>query len=477
MNAFVNAVVDEMTTTRTENGAVTHSTSLNANVDLFFKIGALRSNPKAVLPAFEAAYFENRLNALRIALWARDIRNGAGERAVFHEIVFWLLERFPGDAVQLIKLMPQFGYFKEMLKFVDLSVKSDIAIITSFVEALKAGNGLAAKYTPRKGAIANRIRGMFQMTPKNFRRMLVHLSETVEQQMSAKQFDQINYSHVPSVAMKNYSKAFFKRDEARFKEFRDQVKAGTAKINAGALFPYDLLKASRTDDDTASLQWKALPDFVPEGLNLLPMIDVSPSMDCPSGVENVTAMDIAISIGLYLMERNKSAFKDIALTFDSNPKWIQNAKTDSLLRRISHIQSAAWGGSTNLERAFAQILDLAVRNRLKQEDLPTHLLVLSDMEFDASRQGWYGTTYQNVKRAFEEAGYQLPNVIFWNISRAGAARAGAGGKSVPVRAGENGVAMVSGSSPSIVTGILGGELSPEKVMLRTIGHERYDVIS
>ena len=73
--------------TTTENGALTYSTSTNPLVDLFFRIGALRGNPDGALQNFISAYATDRNLAVRIALWARDIRKGAGEREIFRKIL------------------------------------------------------------------------------------------------------------------------------------------------------------------------------------------------------------------------------------------------------------------------------------------------------------------------------------------------------------------------------------------------------
>ena len=464
MNKFVETLIDDRTATVTENGDKTYKTSLNACVDLFFKAGTLRHTPSAVLPLFEAAYREDRVLALKLALWTRDIRGGAGERDVFQNIMFWLEVNAVEDAVRLIKLVPQFGYWKELFKMMNTS-QTQFAVVKSFADAILAGDGLAAKWMPRKGPFTNRVRGLAQMTPKAFRRMLVHSTNVVETRMCAKDWNEINYSHVPSVAMKTYANAFKKHDGERFSSFLTKVEKGEVKINAGALFPYDCIRKG-VDDRTASAQWSALPDFVPEEVNFLPMIDVSGSMDQQSGIDGLTAMDIAVSVGMYLMERNKSAFKDLALTFHSHPDWIQSSKSHSIQTRFNHIKRAPWGGSTNLLAGFQQILSHAVRHGLKQSDMPTHLLVLSDMEFNATRSGTFATAQQD----FERAGYKLPTVVFWNIARAGA------GKSVPVRYDTSGAILVSGSSPAVVKGLLGGVQSPIEAMLATINSDRYNVI-
>jgi len=74
MNAFVNAIANQEA--RTENGMKARKSTANAVVDLFYNIGASRG--KNIIPQFTAAYVQDKELALRVALWARDARGGAG---------------------------------------------------------------------------------------------------------------------------------------------------------------------------------------------------------------------------------------------------------------------------------------------------------------------------------------------------------------------------------------------------------------
>ena len=82
---------------RTTNGAVTHSTSGQANVDLFFMVGASRG--KSIRAEFTKAYRENMDYAVRILQWARDVRGGAGERGIFIDLLRTLCTLNPAHAV------------------------------------------------------------------------------------------------------------------------------------------------------------------------------------------------------------------------------------------------------------------------------------------------------------------------------------------------------------------------------------------
>ena len=151
--------------------------------------------------------------------------------------------------------------------------------------------------------------------------------------------------------------------------------------------------------------------------------------------------------------------------------------------RFRQMQRADWGMSTNLEKAYKLILDQAVKHNLSQEEMPTQILVLSDMEFDQAtnqreeilgwgeqdKNTWNPTAQEMVEKMFTNAGYTVPNIIYWNIqSRNG---------NVPVRFNKSGTALISGFSPSIMTSLLSGaEMTPVSIMMETIGKKRYSQI-
>ena len=284
---------------------------------------------------------------------------------------------------------------------------------------------------------------------------------------------------MPSVASARYQKAFWKRNEEGYKAYIASLQKGEAKINASAVYPYDVTKSlTRGNADVAIEQWKALPNYM-EGSNerILPVVDVSGSMSCPAGGnKNVTCMDVSLSLGLYISERNEGAFKDAFVTFSSNPT-LQYLK-GNLRDRFNQLSRAEWGYNTDIEKVFDLILNQAKKNSVPESEMPTKVLILSDMEFDAangSRGGYYGrtesgswnpTAQQMIEQMYEDAGYKVPQIVYWNIqSRNGG---------VPVAFDKAGTALVSGFSPAIMTSLLGGDIeSPQQIMDKTILSERY----
>ena len=198
MNAFVTAVANQEA--RTANGMKARKSTSNALVDLFYNIGASRG--KNIVPAFTAAYVQNPDLALRIALWARDARKGAGERQLFRDILVHLERTDPAAAERLMRRVPELGRFDDLFVFKTSSLKAQA--YTLLGDNLRASNGLAAKWTPRKGPVAREIREFFGMSPKQYRKTLVGMTRVVESQMCANDWDNINFSHVPSQAARIY---------------------------------------------------------------------------------------------------------------------------------------------------------------------------------------------------------------------------------------------------------------------------------
>ena len=458
----------------TENGMVTNSSSLNDCVNLFFQIGAMRGQDKSrLVNMFVKAYEEDALTAMRILFWVRDVRGGAGERQIFKDIVRHLANTRTDVMRKNLSLISEYGRWDDLLSFIGTKLEGDALSLIN--DALKGGNALAAKWMPRpnvnnreKKRQAATLRKFMGLTPGAYRKMLAELSSTVEQLMCAKEFDKINYSHVPSRAMSDYMRAFGKRDAERFTAFIESVKSGDVKINAGAVYPYDIVKNLRFGSASgADAQWNALPNYLENNNEqFLPVVDVSGSMSCAAGNNpNVTCLDVAISLGLYISERNEGAFKDTFMTFSENPK-LQVLK-GSLSERFKQLSRADWGMSTNIEKVFTTILNSAVRNNVPESEMPSMVLILSDMEFNSGTRGnWNKTAQEIFESKYAEAGYKMPKIVYWNIQ--------ARNNNFPVQFNKEGVGLVSGFSPSLLTSVLSGkDLTPFSMMMEVVSSERY----
>jgi hypothetical protein len=452
--------------TTTENGALTYSTSTNPLVDLFFRIGALRGNPDGALQNFISAYATDRNLAVRIALWARDIRKGAGEREIFRKILNWLEVNDFDAYTCVVKRVPELGRWDDLLT-AKTSEGYKVATELYGKALFNDSNGLAAKWAPRKGVEAARLRNALGLTPKQYRRVIVSLTKVVESQMCSGNWSEINLEHVPSLATSRYRKAFERHLGVQYQKHVEQVVAGEKKVNTGAVYPYDVLKDMRTSSKVGKTaiigQWNNLPNFLGDKGFVLPMIDVSGSM-LSTVTGDLTCLDVAVSTGLYLADKQTGPFANLAMTFSSRPVLIE--LKGNIIDKYTTLVNSQWNMSTDLEAAFREILKVAKNNNVPHEEMPKYLVIISDMEFNAAIG--YHTNLDAAREMFNTNGYELPTVVFWNI------QARSKGNS-PVMANERNVVLVSGFSPAIMANVMGGKnVTPYDIMLETITQDRYN---
>lgn len=456
---------------RTANGMRARATTASKVLDFFGKVGASRG--KSLVKEFTAALVDNQELALRALLWSRDIREGAGERKIFRDLLVELEKSDPALAGRLMPKVIELGRWDDILVYQDPLNRRKVFEMIG--EALRNEDGLCAKWMPRKGKVAAEIRNALGMSPKQYRKTLVRLTKVVETQMCAKEWDKINFSHVPSVASARYQKAFGRNAPENYSEYIRELQKPQSqrdpkvKINASAIFPHDVVKSvANGNSAVADEQWKALPNFVGDA-RILPMVDVSGSMGylgSPDYGNSPQPINVAVALGLYLSEKNTSEFKDLFLTFSTSPKLV--TLKGSLTQRMKQMCKSNWGMSTNLHAAFDEILNTAVRGNVSQMDMPEVLLILSDMQFNQCAR-YDDSAMKMIERKYRKAGYEIPKIVFWNLSPYG-------NDNTPVRYDQNGTALVSGFSPSIMKSVLANDLeefTPYNVMLQTLNVDRY----
>lgn len=453
----------------TANGALTNASTSDALTDLFSLIGSKVSTGDAS-KVFQRAYAADPKMAIRILLWARDVRGGAGRRKVFRDILNHLEQYHSNDEnlALVIKNIPEYGRYDDLLVFKTEKYKNMAYGV--FLDGLTSGNGLAAKWAPREKtgdkATYLAFRNFTGLDAKAYRKMVVGLTKVVESKMCAKNWDAIDFSKVPSLASTRYANAFKKNAGTRYSTFTEKAAKGEVKVTAGAIYPFDVLRNLHREPNLVRAQWNTLPDFLGDN-SILPMIDVSASMTWVKIQGDLTPLDAAVSIGLYVADKQKGAFKDMVLDFTTDAN-IRILKGDIVAKALA-MRHGMVHGSTNIEAAFRKILSVATSNDVAAEDMPKYLLIMSDMEFNTCTQG---TALDTVRALYERAGYKLPRVVFWNMN----GRIG----NAPVKFDDNGTALVSGYSTDILKTLLKGGLenfTPKNVMLETIMADRYDIWS
>ncbi len=472
MNKLVKAIKNSENKTVTANGDKAFKSTLNAVLDFFYFSGAARQIPdQKVIDYWSAAFNEDNDLAIRALLYLRDIREGLGERKVSRTILTDLAKNTPDVAIKIIPKVTELGRWDDLLEMINGNKEVAYAVFNAIDEALNADDsrtGLCAKWMPRKGVVAARIRNFIGYNEREWRKLLVAKTNVVETQMCAREWTDINYSAVPSIASGRYAKAFGRHDAEGYVAYLESVKTGKVnektgkveKINTEALYPYSVASMPR---DTAQVAWDNLRDFVKDQ-SFIPMIDTSGSMTWTYVSPGLTPLDVAVPLGAYMAEKNKSAFKDYVLTFTTNPEWIKVDSSKHIHDRFNKIKSMNVGGSTDFDKAINDIVDKAIKNNVPQEDMPSFLIVFSDMQFNSYMGG--KTAAKRTKEKFKEAGYNVPTIVWWNLNSEYG--------NVPVKADSSGMILVSGFSPALMQNLLSGEVTPIKMMLNTLNKERYN---
>lgn len=334
--------------------------------------------------------------------------------------------------------------------------------------------------------LAQKTRVAFGLTHKQYRKLLAEgrkKTNVLERIMSDGRWQDIDFSRIPSKAGFIYRNAFARRDIIKEK-YEKFAKDTTTIVNAGALYPYEVVEKAinlmeinncywrnlkSKDialDDTERLMinkyWDNLTDyFAGSKLNALCMIDTSGSM---VGMP----MNVAVSLGLYCAEKAGGPFANHYISFSSRPQLIE-CKGIDFCDKVIRIANTNLCQNTNIEAAFDMLLNTALTNHVAQEDLPDTILVISDMEFDrASRfsSNHAETVMESITRKWESCGYHMPKLVYWNVD--------ARSNNIPML-GEENISFVSGFSPSIFATIALGK-SGYDLMKATLDSPRYSVI-
>lgn len=507
----------------TENGAIGYSTTGNCIVDMTYKVSSYRHNKNLLEKDFINAMnqCETINDKILLAKWLfymRDIRMGLGERDLFN-ICFPLFLRNCIDNKSQIKslliLITEYGRYDDLIKILlnDEMKKYHFFILdilkeTYFSDLENAKNNkeisLLSKWLPTMNVsstkkknkklynvdktndikmknyrLAKGIAKHFNLSNDEYRKNLSFLRKylnIVERNLSEGNFDNIDYSQVPSKASLIYKNAFYRHDKEGYESYITSVSKGDAKINAKTLYPYEIIeKYHNKYDEVLEQLWNALPRTIKE--------DDGKTMVVRDGSGSMYGkpLDIADSLTLLISEQLKGEFENCFITFSSKPEIVDmtSLKNDSLYKKLNFLRNYNDCSNTDIEKTFDLILNTAVNNHMKQEDLPNRILIISDMEFDgATTMGYYNrnndfnekikTLFDIINNKFIKAGYHMPKLCFWNVcSRT---------TTIPVKEHEFGLSLVSGFSTNIFDLVLSNKMNPLDQMIDKLNVERYQII-
>lgn len=496
MNTFMKELKKETNYTLTENGAVTHKSTLNAVYDMFALGGAYRYRPDAdCITLFKKAFKEDKDLALKCLFYLRDCRGGQGERRFFRVCYKWLIEEDPLTASSLLEEIPEYGRWDDLIYIVYKTplekdgfniIKRQLALDIQCKTPSLLGKWMPSENASSKQTkeIANAIRSYCNMTHREYRKILSELRKRInvlERLMSANRWTEIEFDKIPSKAGLIYKNAFAHKEviAAKYAAFAADK---TKKVNASVLYPHDIAKnvfrqyvIGESERQMLQKYWDNLPNYYGNRTeNGIAVVDTSGSM---SG----QPMEAAISMGAYIAEKAHGPFANHFITFSSHPDLIEFEGRD-IVDKFNNCRRADWGMNTNIVAVFNLLLTTAKQKNVKKEDMPTRLYIFSDMEFDqcittasvipSTAWGWsraphinrneINTLIEDIKKKWEAEGYDFPEIVFWNLN--------ARQNNIPAIG--DGFSYVSGFSPVMIEGVLSGKTSID-LMLDKLLSSRY----
>lgn len=483
--------------TFTENGAVAYATSGKFILDFNFKLSQYRNmSAEDIKNDFCEVYFENPLIATKFMFYVGDVRGGLGERKVFRACIDWLADNEPKVALAILDYIPEYTRWDNLIRLVPNNnignIVLDIIKTQLRQDIINMRNNksvsLCAKWMPSINAssaetkrLANYICGALGGTPREYRKMLSALRkyiDVVEVKMSAKEWNDIDYSAVPSQANLKYNSAFLRNDEERRRAYLESLQKGETKINASVAQPHEIVRNYtigdwghnvRSYDIALEEMWKALPNICVE--NSLVVRDGSGSMCIKVGNGKTTCLDVATALAVYCAEHNSDIWKDKFITFSSRPSIVDLSHCKTLHDKLKRCYSKNDCSNTNIEATMKLILNTAVKNHCSQEDMPKNIIIISDMQFDGGRWSfnWDNTLFEEISKEYESHGYKLPKICFWNVCSRDIT-------SIPMQKNELGLVLCSGFSVVNMKMFMSGQLDPYEILLEQVNNKRYDVI-
>lgn len=400
---FYDKLEEESTKKVTLNGSPTFSSSLNKNLDLFALGGASRKwDSLAIEELFGEAFREDPETALRNLVHLRNIRQGGlGERRVFRESLKYLSSvNATSILAGLVSYIPYLGRWDDVVYLFSVTKDENLKrkIASMIKEQLRhdldsRGESkqisLLAKWLPSVNTSSKETRrvarelikymfdGYSPHKEKLYRKMLSLLRDylnVVEVRMTAKEYNKIDFSQVPSLASIRYRNAFYRNDPERYSKYLDKLESGKTKVNASVVYPYQIVQAYDVTNIDVLLEnaWKSLPDYIGDSNErAIVVADTSGSM-------LGTPMNVAISLAIYCAQRLKGEFHGKYISFSAKPTLNTVYDDETLCESIRRVYKTDWGLNTDINKVFSLILDTAIKHNMTQDELPNKIIIISD---------------------------------------------------------------------------------------------------
>ena len=490
-------ILNELMLMENEKGALSHATTGDPRVDLFYK--TVRGLSKKRLRTYlEASWRKDPLETLKIIFFIRDTRGkGKGEKKLFYDAYEWLIEKHLPSAQENIINIPFYGYFKDwLICFCETELES--YMVDRLAEQLsedwrtieEGGKelSLAWKWTPsekssfdRKYGLVNKLCKRMKISKKEYRHRcgIVRAAlNVVEQLMCGREWESIVFENVSSVAMHRYKKSFSKHCALRWSEYLQNVQTGETKMNVSQLMPNDIVSQytwngfTRNDAEAVEAveaQWVAYKRYIEKSVewkdNVLVVLDVSGSM---FGREGGSPINVGVALTLTAAHLCKGKFHNKFIPFSRIARFVKIPES-SLFNQCLAIFKANEVANTNFQAVFECILDAYDLWDVPEEEEITKLLVITDGQWDQMTDDSSKTHFEAALDKFSKADRKFPSILYWNVASRTI--------DFPTSASQPNTCLMSGYSADLMKLIVDGEdVDPLSMVLKSISDPRYDRI-
>lgn len=467
-------------------------------------------NTPRFLNLIREAVREDLVDAFCLVFHIRDCRGGKGERELGRQGLTWLFLNHTDEFMKIACLVGEYGRWDDLLAlfpgvlpledadFVSKNYVSSVSpsnipklqeaqrqIVKIMGDRLKKDKSLmerneeisfCAKWAPTEGDSLDRKHNTVEsltlsmgITPRTYRKMYItplrRSLKLVEVDMCAGRWSNVDFSSVPTCAMKRLKNAFAKRCPDRYSEWLSSL-SNKNPLNSRTLHPHEILREIRTNGVSVEVcenQWKDILDNTREVSSLkraIFSVDTSMSMS----MNKSTPLDVACATVLIGLNVAQGDFTRNVITFQEHPSFhvIRGEDLPSQYKQIAEIPS---DGRANIQAMFDMILHKC--ENMDGGSVPETLFIISDKHFECSQSSHIN--FDVIDAKYKDAGIKRPKLVFWNINGSTTG--------FPVISMDKNYTVISGFSPSFLRFVIGGvDLSPLMVMKAYIEDERYDPV-
>lgn len=402
-------------TKSTENGDLSFNTVGDAMLDILFLTEYYQKHQD------ELPLIGNSTEAKLFAKFMRDPRYGMGRRDIGRILMSItdcsneeILKCGRADDIWKVPVYKKMYGLCSQDEFVE-NLRNALNFLRS--EILK-GNELVKKWMPRYSSkdmlIAREVAAFYNMNKQQYGKFIK--CNTVENKLSRKNYDEIEFDKLPSLAAIKYAAAFNNNPEMhdRYQQYLADVRAGKKDLKISTTTVYDIYK--NRDKIDADLFFDKLEKI---SGSWIPIVDTSGSM-----FDNNDSFGKAISIGHYLAKCS-SYCPNKVISFSSNPQLITLGESQINVRRLSSFERESLKFNIDTKSQYQKEINSIytgdcsntnfgkVMNLLANLDgnMPEYLIVLSDMEFDAGSS----MSKDKTMELFKSKGYNT-KIIWWNFN-------------------------------------------------------------